>query len=102
MKYNLYRARVTQKIYVVGLYGPKCNAGQSVCMGSGNWNSGFREPSWERTAVTMWRWPNRAGTRRCGAGTRRCVTGNSFREFPNCQRDTTLLLCHTQEEEISL
>ena len=36
---------------VMALYGPDCNAAQPVCMGSGNWNTGFREPSWERIAV---------------------------------------------------
>ena len=51
MKYKLYRVTATQTMCVVVLYGPNCNAAQPMCMESGSWMMGFREPSWEMTTV---------------------------------------------------
>ena len=51
MKYKLYRVTATQTMCVVVLCGPNCNATQTVCMGPGSWNVGFREPFWETTTV---------------------------------------------------
>uniref|UniRef100_A0ABI0NJ95 Secreted protein n=3 Tax=Bos TaxID=9903 RepID=A0ABI0NJ95_BOVIN len=57
MKYYLYRAKVTQIMCVVALYGPNCNAAQPVCMGSGSWTQDLECHPGRGLLLVMWRWP---------------------------------------------
>ena len=91
MKYNLDRARVTQTMCVMTLYGPNCNAAQPVCIGSGSWNMGFRGILGEDCCGL------------CGNGLmdQVQVVVQQGMPFENSQTAKEEVLCHTQQAEIS-